>query len=134
LGRDFSPEHAYVRDRVRDSHDLFHTLTGYGVDLFGEAGVLAFTFGQTENKGWAVLVFFNVLVALLSRRLDGLVVAWKGYRRGRRARYLPAVVDWERLLQVPLDEARLELGISPLEPYRPLDTENAFSGTASSAG
>jgi ubiquinone biosynthesis protein COQ4 len=125
-GREFSPEHAYVRDRVRHAHDLFHTLTGYGVDVFGEAGVLAFTYAQTGNKGWAGLVFLNGLTAVAAARFDGWLVAWKGYQRGRRARFLPAVDDWERLLRLPIEEARAELGIPPLEPYAPMQLGDVF--------
>ncbi len=125
-GRAFSREHAYVRDRVRHAHDLLHTLTGYGVDVFGEAGVLAFTYAQTGNKGWAGLVLLNGLTAVAGWRLDGWRVAWKGYRRGRQARYLPAVDDWERLLQLPIEEARAELKIPPLEPYAPMALGDVF--------
>ncbi|NNL66660.1 MAG: hypothetical protein HKP30_10485 [Myxococcales bacterium] len=129
-GRAFRPDHAWVRDRVRHAHDLFHTLTGYGIDLLGEAGVLAFTFGQTGNKGWAMLVFLNQLAALRKGRIDGWSTAWKAWRRGRRARFLPAVDDWDRLLRLPIDAARRELGIAPLEPYRPLDLEEVFGPLA----
>jgi ubiquinone biosynthesis protein COQ4 len=133
-GRSFSSEHAYVRDRVRDAHDLFHTLTGYGVDIFGEAGALAFTFGQTGNKGWAMLVLLNGLTALTKGRLDGWLVAWRGYRRGRRARYLPAVKDWERLLRLPIERVRAELGISPPHRYRPLELDEVFGRVAEETG
>ncbi len=125
-GMEFSREHAYVRDRVRDAHDLWHTLTGYGIDLFGECGNLAFTYGQTGNKGWLVLVILNGLTALGAVRFDGWAVAWKGWQRGRRARFLPAIDDWDRLLRLPIDDARAELGIPPLDPYRPLELGEAF--------
>ena len=65
-GREFSSAHAYVRDRVRDSHDLFHTLTGYDVDLIGEVAVLSFTFGQTGNKGWVLLALLSNLPAMMA--------------------------------------------------------------------
>jgi len=133
-GRAFSPQHAYVRDRVRDAHDLFHTLTGYGIDVFGEGGALAFSFGQTGNKGWAMLVFLNGLTALGAGRLDGWAVAWKGYLRGRRAHYLPARDDWDRLLRLPLQDARAELGITPLPPYRPLWLGDVFDRFVEDAG
>lgn len=115
-----------MRDRVRQAHDLFHTLTGYGIDLLGEAGVLAFTSGQTGNKGWAVLVLLNQLTALARGRLDGWAVAWRGWRRGRAARFLPAVEEWDRLLRLPIERARAELGIEPLPPYRPLALDEVF--------
>ena len=129
-GLDFSPEHVYVRDRVREAHDLLHTLTGYGIDITGEAGVLSFTFGQTGNKGWAALVCLNVLTSFSVGRFSALVVAVKGYLRGRRARFIPAATDWERLLQLPIEEARAELGIIPLEPYEPLFLEDVFVNAA----
>lgn len=125
-GRPFTREHAYVRDRVRDVHDLLHTLTGYGIDVNGEAGVLAFTFGQTGNKGWAVLTVLNQLGALAQRRFDGWLTAWRAYRKGRRARFVPAVQDWERLLQTPLEAVRRELDIPPPAPYRRLEFEEVF--------
>jgi ubiquinone biosynthesis protein COQ4 len=36
---DFSPDHEYIRDRLGNIHDLFHVLTGCGVDMHGEASV-----------------------------------------------------------------------------------------------
>jgi ubiquinone biosynthesis protein COQ4 len=129
----FTPEHAYVRDRVRNSHDLYHTLTGYGIDVIGEAGVLAFTFGQTGNKGWFMLVLLNGLTALMAARFNGWRVSWRGYLRGRRSTYLPAVEDWERLLALPLDQARAELSIPPLQPYKPLDLDAVFGRFAEPA-
>lgn len=130
---EFSPDHAYVRDRVREAHDLYHTLTGYGVDVAGEAGVLAFTFAQTGNKGWAMLVLLNTMSGLTTGRFDGVVVAIKGYRRGRRARFLPAVHDWDRLLRAPLEEARAELGITPMDPYRPIELGEVFRDVSKEA-
>jgi len=130
---EFSPVHAYVRDRVREAHDLYHTLTGYGVDVAGEAGVLAFTLAQTGNKGWALLVLLNTLSGLATGRLDGLVVAIKGYRRGRRTRFLAAVQDWDRLLRTPLEDARAELGITPMDPYRPIELGELFRNASKEA-
>ena len=37
--------------RMRDQHDLWHVLTGYGRDTFGEDFLLAFTYAQTKNLG-----------------------------------------------------------------------------------
>jgi ubiquinone biosynthesis protein COQ4 len=129
-GIDFSRDHEYVRDRLRDIHDLFHALTGYGIDLNGEAGVAAFTFGQTGNKGWGALVLLNLLTGLSTGRVDGVSVIFKAYLRGRRARCVLAENDWDRLLQLPIGEARAELGISPLDPYRPLELGEVFASAS----
>ena len=112
--------------RIRDAHDLFHTLTGYDIDVNGEGGVLSFTFGQTGNKGWLALVFLNHLLALRVARFDGWLVSFKGYLRGRRARHILSIRDWGRLLELPLEEVRVELGIAPLEPYTRLTHDNVF--------
>jgi ubiquinone biosynthesis protein COQ4 len=133
VGCEFSPDHEYVRDRVRHAHDLLHTLTGYGVDILGEAGVLAFTFGQTGNKGWAMLVALNLLSGFSTGRFDGALVAWKGYQRGRRASFVPAADDWEHLLRLPIDDARAELGITPLMPYRPMALDDIFRNAPTEA-
>ena len=42
--------------RMRDSHDLWHCVTGYSRDLVGEASLLAFTFAQTRNPGIGAIV------------------------------------------------------------------------------
>jgi ubiquinone biosynthesis protein COQ4 len=130
---DFSLDHEYTRDRLSDIHDLFHVLTGYGIDMHGEAGVAAFTFAQSGNKGWASLVFLHILIGFSARRVDGPKVIVNGYLRGRRARYILAENDWDRLLRLPIDDARAELGISPLEPYRPMDRSEAFASAAGQA-
>lgn len=75
----------------------------------------------------------NALGVLRKGRFDGWVVAWKGYLRGRRARYLPAVDDWDRLLRLPLEEWRAELDVSPLAPYRPRALDDVFGRVARNA-
>jgi ubiquinone biosynthesis protein COQ4 len=133
-GIDFTPDHAYARDRLRDIHDLFHALTGYGIDMNGEGALAAFTFAQAGNKGWAMLAFINLLTGFSTGRLDGARVLLKGYLRGRRARYIIAENDWDRLFQLPIEQARAELGIPPFEPYRPLELDEVFASVSSEAG
>jgi hypothetical protein len=75
-------------------------------------------------------VLLNHLTALLTLRFNGWLVAWRGYWNGRRARYLPAVDEWDRLLRLPVEAVRAELGISAPQPYRPLDLDAAFEWIA----
>jgi ubiquinone biosynthesis protein COQ4 len=109
--------------RVRDTHDLWHVVTGYGRDLFGEAALLAFTYRQIRNRG----IGFIVLVAYL--RAGGefkqeRVLIRDGYRRARNAAWLPGA-DWEALLERPLDEVRDTLGVAPVGDYPVLRSEAA---------
>jgi ubiquinone biosynthesis protein COQ4 len=115
--RDASEELAYVRNRMRDMHDLWHVVTGYHGDLLGEAALLAFSFGQTRNPGIAFIVF---IAFARGRTKDARRFIMEGLRRGLGCEWLPAV-DWENLLPLPLDEvrARLRVGAPPIyTPYR----------------
>lgn len=47
--------------RMRDQHDLWHVVSGYGREGFGELCLLAFTHAQTKNRGVGFIVVFGVL-------------------------------------------------------------------------
>ncbi len=91
------PDLDYVAQRMRDTHDLWHAVTGYKGDLIGEAALLAFNVPQTKNPGIALIVSLGIL-RIHQRRAIELIVG--GFRRGAKARWLPAV-DWEALLELP---------------------------------
>jgi ubiquinone biosynthesis protein COQ4 len=111
-GEDF----AYVRDRLRDTHDLWHTVSGYQGDLYGEAALLAFSGVQTGNPGIALIV----LTALLRARDPRLVrLVLGGVAGGALAQWLPAV-EWESLLPLPLDEVRRRLRVTRAPSYEPV--------------
>jgi ubiquinone biosynthesis protein COQ4 len=111
-----SPELEYLRCRMRDTHDLWHAVTGFKGDVLGELALLAFTLGQHWNGAIALIVVAG-LIKGLGRGETRLVV--EGFRRGRAAAWLPAQ-EWEALLPLPLTEvrARLRLGSPPV--YTPV--------------
>jgi len=113
-----TPEIAYLHDRYRDLHDLWHVLTGYGTDMAGEWAIIAFQTRQVGYHSMAVMAFANLLRNAIPNRLDLLATWLRGRRRGAKARYLLAE-DWERWLPMPLEEVRRELGISEPPRYRP---------------
>lgn len=49
-------------DRLRDSHDLLHVLTGYGRDALGEQCVLGFVFHQRPSWGHLFIAFAGAFV------------------------------------------------------------------------
>ena len=80
---------------------------------------LAFTYAQTRNRGIGAIV----LAAAVAKGPKGLDLSWPRYlwrawRRGRRARLLPAA-HWEALLPLPLDEVRRRLRVSPARSGAP---------------
>jgi len=106
-------------DRMRDMHDLWHTVTGYKGDLLGEAALLAFSFAQTWNPG----IGFIVSVALLRmgrfRAYGAQRLVLEGFTRGLKAAWLPAE-DWEALLPLELGEVRRRLRVGKQPSYEPL--------------
>jgi ubiquinone biosynthesis protein COQ4 len=107
--------------RMRDQHDLWHVVTGYGRDLVGEAALLSFTYAQTRNRGIGLIVAVAYWRAGRSRFRTFLREA---HRRGRRAAWLPAA-DWEALLPRPLQEVRAELGLGEPPGYEALRSAGA---------
>src|SRR6185295_1350037 len=110
----------WLGDRFRDMHDLWHVLTGYGRDEAGEAANLAFTFAQAPFRGIA-LILFGIALNLPPEgqtRVAWLRYLYRAWRRGRRSAWLP-VVAYERLLAMPLEEARRALRIAPAATVHP---------------
>jgi ubiquinone biosynthesis protein COQ4 len=115
-GTDFE----YVARRMRDTHDLWHALTGYKGDLYGEAALLGFIAAQTSNPGVGVIA---IAALLRFHTRDLLRLARRAYRDGQRAHWLPAV-EWEELLARPLDEVRERLRVRPAPDYVPIRTSD----------
>jgi ubiquinone biosynthesis protein COQ4 len=98
-------------------------VTGYQRDLLGEASLLAFTYAQTRNPGIGAIVaaawWRAGRVNPEARRL-----LTEGYRRGRRAAWLPGQA-WEELLRLPLDEVRERLAVGSPPVYQQVRSEGA---------
>src|SRR6185369_14096991 len=84
--------------RLRDIHDLWHVVTGYQRDLFGEVALLAFTYAQIRNGGIGFIVLIAMLKEWREGYRDGLALSRGAYFRGRRAGFF-AAADWEALLE-----------------------------------
>ena len=100
---------AWLMRRLRDIHDVWHVLTGYGTDALGEASIVAFTYGQISNFS---LAFLSAGAALELHKAHWnqpyARAIFEGYRNGRRSAWLPAQ-DYDRLFATPLETARVEL-------------------------
>jgi ubiquinone biosynthesis protein COQ4 len=109
---------AYLHSRMRDTHDLWHAVTGYKGDVRGELALLAFTLAQNWHIGVALIVG-TAIVKGLGDGATGMIR--DGYRRGRAAAWLPPQ-DWESLLPLPLSEVRTRLKLGAPAEYVPLRT------------
>ncbi len=100
------PVAAYISQRMRQTHDIWHALTGYQTDPHSEASLLAFSYAQT---GFPI----PGIIALGATVKDGGARKnLDGYRRGKAASYMPSV-HWESRWEQPLADIRRELGIRP---------------------
>ena len=108
---------AYVAKRVRQTHDIWHVLTGYLPDVPGEVALQGFTFAQTRMPSAALIATMGALrwarrdPTIVSRTLDG-------FRRGKRASFL-ASVRWEDHFARPLADVRRDFGVAPINTPAP---------------
>ncbi|MFT3968386.1 MAG: Coq4 family protein [Sphingobium sp.] len=118
--RDAAHPYAWFGRRIRDSHDIWHVLTGYRADEpLGEACLVGFSYAQTRGLGWAFIGLASMAKALrLPNGRFGARAIWEGFRRGGKARWLLGE-DMDRLLAEPLDAARARLRLG--EPVRYLE-------------
>ena len=107
----------YLTHRLRETHDIVHVLTGFGIDGPGELGLQAFNLAQLRSPLAVLLIFGGLLSALQDDKpLEPLLNALaRGFELGLKAQCLITFKleeGWER----PLADWRRELGLpeSPL--------------------
>lgn len=107
---DVPEEVAFLSKRLRQAHDVWHTITGYTPSVRDEIALQAFTYGQLRAPH-ALLIVLAGLVAFGWRDPRLLAHAWRGYRNGTRAAFLGAL-RWESRWERPLEELRAELRVA----------------------
>jgi ubiquinone biosynthesis protein COQ4 len=117
--RNLDADRLLFANRQRDMHDLWHTLTNYGRDELGEVCLLAFTSAQSPNRGIAFICLVGIFQ--IGKSLGWAVprAAYRAYRDGKKAAWLPAQ-DWESLLSQPIGTVRAQLSIRPPQQYQAL--------------
>jgi ubiquinone biosynthesis protein COQ4 len=104
-------ELAYVAQRARQTHDVWHVLAGLDTDIPGEIALQAFTAAQLNQNFSKLIVRFGLLFfGARYPQIWGMVR--RARRAGREAKFLLAV-RWEDLWAEPLAEVRVRLGIEP---------------------
>ena len=120
--RELDPDERCMHNLLRDSHDLWHVVTGYDTDTVGEVAILAFTFAQTRNPALLVIVLM-ALVKISQERAWVRSLLVGAFVRGLRSTWFPGE-DWEALLARPLEQVRRELRVGPPPVYTPLWSED----------
>ena len=107
-------------NRSRDTHDMFHVLTGYGRDALGEASVLLFTHGQQPSQGHLLIGYAgaaNIKKTVKGTKAPVIGAAREAHRIGKGAP--PLIAQPIRLLlERPLVDVRASLRIPSPALYR----------------
>lgn len=106
-------------NRLRDMHDLFHVLTGYGRDALGEQCVLAFSYSQTPS--WGILFIAYAGAREIRKALGARYPVYAAVREGQRHGRIAAKIanqDIMSMLAEPLDVLRARLNIQTPQIYQ----------------
>lgn len=104
-------------NRMRDTHDLLHVLTGFGRDALGEQCVLAFTYSQQPSPAH---LFLGYAGAFEIRKHPVKVPVFRAVREAQKmGKACPRLVEMAitELLPLPLEEARRRLNIAAPKYY-----------------
>ncbi len=115
----FKDQMEWYFNRLRDTHDLMHVLTGFGRDALGEQCVLAFTYSQQPALAHLFLGYAGALE--IRKNASVKVPLLRAVREGQRmGKACPRIAEMpiRELLAMPLDEARAKLGIRDPQFYR----------------
>jgi ubiquinone biosynthesis protein COQ4 len=105
-------------ERLRDTHDLFHVLTGYSRDALGEASLLGFSYEQNHNRGIWFIAYAAAFQIKKQTRTSAPIYASinEGRRLGRAAKKL-SHMDVEAVMRMDIGEARAMLNVGRPETY-----------------
>lgn len=110
---------SYLTLRMRQTHDIWHTVTGFGADSVGEIQLLAFQLAQNRSP-FAVMLIAAITLSMIKqhRDLNPLFhVIQQGYDLGYQAKPFLAQ-KWEEAWEKPLFKWREELNVSLGEANR----------------
>jgi ubiquinone biosynthesis protein COQ4 len=111
---EFNDQFGWYMNRIRDTHDLLHVLTGYGRDALGEQCVLAFTYSQQPSPAHLFIGYAGGIEIRRVMKSDAPVM--RAIREGQRlGKACPRLAEQpiRELLPLPLEEARRRLNITP---------------------
>jgi ubiquinone biosynthesis protein COQ4 len=123
--QEFDDDLLWYVNRLRDTHDMYHILTGYGREALGEASLLGFTHSQHGGMGISFIAFMGArqIAKVAPRGARVKATLAEARRNGKIAKRL-IELDIESILDRPLDEIRAELNIP--EPVLYKETLKVF--------
>jgi ubiquinone biosynthesis protein Coq4 len=105
----------YVRAHLRETHDVWHVVTGFDTDVAGEIGLQAFYMAQLPSRLSAVLIAMS-LMHLATKNMDAreaiMGEVMRGWAIGKRAKHFFGF-EWAKHWATPLSEVRAMLDVFP---------------------
>jgi ubiquinone biosynthesis protein COQ4 len=108
-------EYEFIDTHMRETHDIWHVVTGSSIDMLGEIQLQGFCAAQLQlSRFWMALLTKNLLKSLVYdiEVADGYLSALThGWMMGKTAQPLFGI-NWTKLWDVPLSQVRASLDIS----------------------
>lgn len=106
----------YVMMRMRETHDLWHIMTGFSTEVPGELGLQAFMFAQLQTPLAPILIAGRTLISTFRNPKEVVQVydhIAKGWAMGRHAKLIFGL-DWDENWSRPLSEVRSEFNLQAI--------------------
>jgi ubiquinone biosynthesis protein COQ4 len=111
-------ESEFIDTHMRETHDIWHVVTGSPISMLGEIQLQAFCVAQLQrSRFWMALMTKNLLKATIYdiEAADGYLTALTtGWIMGKAAQPLFGI-DWISMWELPLDRVRASLDITVAE-------------------
>jgi ubiquinone biosynthesis protein COQ4 len=108
-------EAEFIDTHMRETHDIWHVVTGSSIDMLGEIQLQGFCIAQLQlSRFWMALLTKNLLKASIYdiEAADGYMTAlMTGWTMGKAAQPLFGI-DWTTLWEMPLARVRASLNIT----------------------
>jgi ubiquinone biosynthesis protein COQ4 len=113
-------EYEFIDTHIRETHDIWHVVTGSPINMLGESQLQAFCIAQLQlSRFWMALLTKNLLKSLIHdiEVADKYMTALtNGWMMGKTAECLFGV-DWLSLWETPIEQVRSSLNITGCETY-----------------
>jgi ubiquinone biosynthesis protein COQ4 len=103
----------YIKTHLRETHDIWHVVTGFHTDVAGEIGLQAFYLAQLPSRLSAVLIamaFVHLATKNIEPRDAVMTEIMRGWALGKRARSFFGF-EWATHWATPLPEVRAMLRV-----------------------
>ena len=115
----FDDQATWYFNRMRDTHDLMHILSGFGRDALGEQCVLAFTYSQQPALAHLFLGYAGAFE--IKKRMKTRAPIFSAVREAQKmGKVCPRLIEQPilELLATPIHELRARLNIRPPVLYK----------------